>query len=146
MTKKIETQITINANPSKVWRVLTAQSDYPNWNSFILKFEGNLKVREQLEVVIQPANSSKMTFKPKVLECTENKLLKWKGKLLMNGIFDGTHQFELVDNKNGTTTFIQSEEFKGVLVRFFNLENTVKGFENMNRELKERCETLKPIG
>ena len=81
-----------------------------------------------------------MTFKPIVLILKENKILKWKGKVLLNGIFDGTHTFELVDNKNGTTTFKQSEIFEGILVRFFNLNNTKKGFENMNLELKKQCE------
>ena len=140
MTKEIKTEIIINAKAEKVWEVLTNQTEYPKWNSFIKKIEGKLKVGEQLKVIIQPENSSKMTFKPIVLILKENKILKWKGKVLLNGIFDGTHTFELADNKNGTTTFKQSEIFEGILVRFFNLNNTKKGFENMNLELKEQCE------
>ncbi|MFV0319670.1 MAG: SRPBCC family protein, partial [Microbacterium sp.] len=139
-TKEIKTEITINANPEKIWKILTNQNEYPNWNPFIKKFEGKLKIGERLEVVIQPENSSKMTFKPTVLECEENKKLKWKGKFIIGGLFDGTHTFELIDNKNGTTTFKQSEKFECVLVRFFNLDNTKKGFENMNSELKKRIE------
>ncbi len=140
MTKEIKTEIQISASPEKVWAILTNQSEYPNWNPFIKKLDGKLRVGERLEVIIQPENSSKMTFKPTVLELRENKTLKWKGKLIIGGLFDGTHIFELIDNNNGTTTFKQSEIFQGILVRFLNLDNTRKGFEKMNYELKKRSE------
>ncbi|MGV0751437.1 SRPBCC family protein [Empedobacter brevis] len=140
MTKEIKTEITINVNPEKVWEILINQKEYTNWNPFIKKLEGKLKVGERLKVIIQPENSSKMTFKPIVLAYESYKTLKWKGKFLIGGLFDGTHIFELIDNKNGTTNFKQSEVFDGILVRFFNLDNTKKGFEKMNNELKKRCE------
>lgn len=140
MTKEIKTEILIHVKPQIVWEVLTHQIAYPTWNPFIKKIEGNLKVGEHLNITIQPENASKMSFKPIVLVSKENTLLKWKGKFIMTGLFDGTHTFELIDNKNGTTTFRQSEVFEGVLVRFFNLTNTQKGFEAMNMELKNQCE------
>jgi hypothetical protein len=46
-------------------------------------------------------------------------------------------------NGDGTTTFKQSENFKGILVPFFKKSldnNTKKGFEEMNRKLKELAE------
>ena len=66
--------------------------------------------------------------------------LKWLGHLLFPGLFDGEHSFQLIDNGNGTTTFRQSEIFKGILVGLLNLENTRKGFEAMNKKLKEMVE------
>ncbi|MBO0343497.1 SRPBCC domain-containing protein [Flagellimonas profundi] len=140
MTKEIRTKIEINASPEKIWTVLTHQENYPNWNPFIRKMEGKLSIGERLQVIIQMNNSSKMTFKPIVLELEENQVLTWKGKFLISGLFDGTHTFELIDNNNGKTTFKQSEIFEGILVRFFNLENTKKGFERMNERIKQQCE------
>jgi hypothetical protein len=140
MTKEIKTEILIQAPVSKVWKVLTHIQEYPNWNSFIKKLEGILKVGENLRAEIQPVDSSTMIFKPKVLQFEENRTLQWKGKFLINGLFDGTHSFELVENQDGSTIFKQSELFNGVLVGLFNLENTIKGFEAMNRELKRKCE------
>lgn len=140
MTKEIKTEILINSSPKKVWDTLTNTSAYSDWNPFIKKIKGYLKVGERLEIIIQPVNSSKMTFRPVVLDFEENKMLRWKGKFIVNGFFDGTHKFELIDNKNGTTTFRQSEIFEGLLVRLFNLENTRDGFVEMNKELKKQCE------
>lgn len=140
MTKEINTEILIHTHPNRVWTVLTQIEEYPKWNSFIKKLQGNLKVGENLRAEIQPVNSSTMTFKPKVLQFEENRILQWKGKFLINGLFDGTHSFELIDNQDGSTTFKQSELFNGVLVGLFDLENTIKGFEAMNEELKSKCE------
>lgn len=84
-----------------------------------------------------------MTFKPKVLTLIKNKELSWLGHLLFPGLFDGKHQFQLIDNGDGTTTFIQSEEFKGLLVSFFKKKlntNTRNGFIEMNKKLKELAE------
>jgi len=57
-----------------------------------------------------------MTFTSKVLAFETNKKFRWLGHLLFAGLFDSKHKFELIDNNNGTTTFIQSESFKGIPV------------------------------
>ncbi len=140
MKKEINTEILIHCSPEKVWEKLTDFENYPNWNPFIKEISGKLKVSGRIKVKIQPENSSVMIFKPTILEYKENKLLIWKGKFIFKGLFDGKHIFELIDNKDETTTFKQSEEFSGVLVGVFNLENTKKGFDKMNKKLKEICE------
>lgn len=61
----------------------------------------------------------------------------------LEGIIDGEYKFELMDHGNGTTTFRQSEKFKGILVALFKNQldnNTKKGFEEMNCKLKEVVE------
>jgi len=60
----------------------------------------------------------------------------------MKGIFDGEHYFLINDNGDGTATFIQGEKFSGFLVMFLGkaLENTERGFVQMNEALKRRCE------
>jgi len=62
---------------------------------------------------------------------------------LFPGLFDGEHKFELIDNNNGTTTFVQSEKFTGILVPLFRKMldvNTRNGFSLMNEKLKELAE------
>ncbi len=143
MSKLIKTEIVINATPSKIWTILAKFGDYPKWNPFIKSIKGNFKVGNKIEVTITPPDSKPMTFKPKVLTNEPNKELSWLGTLLFKGIFDGEHKFELIDNGNGTTTFIQSENFKGILVPLFkkSLDNNTKnGFELMNKKLKELAE------
>lgn len=143
MSKEIKTEITINANPIKVWKLLTDFENYPNWNPFIKSINGEVKVGNKITARIEPPDASGMTFKPIVLTYEPNKELRWIGTLLFKGLFDGEHKFELVDNRNGTTTFIQSERFNGILVPLFAKQldnNTKRGFELMNKKLKEMAE------
>ncbi|HTO15745.1 MAG TPA: SRPBCC domain-containing protein [Edaphocola sp.] len=143
MAKEIKTEILINAKPEKIWSILTNFDNYPNWNPFIKSIKGEVKVGNKITARIEPPEAKGMTFKPKILTFETNKELKWLGHLLFAGLFDGEHKFELIDNKNGTTTFRQSEKFKGILVPLFKKQldnNTKKGFEEMNKKLKELAE------
>ena len=143
MAKEIKTEILINATPEKVWSILTNFDNYPNWNPFIKSIKGEVKVGNIITARIEPPEVKEMTFKPKILTFETNKELKWLGHLLFAGLFDGEHKFELIDNGNGTTIFIQSERFKGILVPLFKKQldnNTKKGFEEMNSKLKELAE------
>jgi hypothetical protein len=143
MAKEIKTEITIHASPDKVWKLLTEFDNYSIWNPFIKSINGDVKVGSKITVRIEPPGASGMTFKPIVMTYEPDNEFSWLGKLLFKGLFDGAHKFEIVDNKNGTTTFIQSETFTGILVPIFAKQldnNTRKGFEEMNKKLKEMAE------
>lgn len=140
MAKEIRTEITIQAKPEKVWAILTDFDNYPNWNPFITFVEGQAEEGNKITVRIVPPNGKAMTFKPTIITRTENRELKWLGTVLFKGLFDGEHKFELTDNENGTVTFVQSEQFKGVFVGLFNPEKTINGFNEMNKKLKELAE------
>ena len=141
---EIVTKTLINATPPKVWQILMNFEDYPNWNPFIKLITGVVKVGNTITVKIQPPGSKAMTFTPQILALESNKLLLWRGKLLFSGIFDGEHRFELVNSNDGSTTFLHSENFKGLLVPLFRKQldtNTKRGFEAMNIKLKELAES-----
>ena len=143
MTAEIKTEIAINASPAKVWEVLTDFGNYPSWNPFIKSVTGPVKVGNKITARIEPPEASGMTFKPTILVFEPNKELRWLGKLLFAGLFDGEHKFELINAGNGTSKFIQSEKFRGILVPLFEKQlndNTKRGFEAMNKKLKEVAE------
>lgn len=143
MAKELRTSIVINKSPEKVWAVLTDFEKYPQWNPFIQHISGNPVVGKQITAKIAPPEGQSMVFTPIVLAFTPNKEFRWIGKLWIKGLFDGDHKFELIDNQNGTTTLIHSEKFGGILVGLFEKmidNNTKKGFEQMNEQLKKRVE------
>ncbi len=145
MAKEIKTEIVIKAIPEKVWTVLTDFNNYPKWNPFVKLVIGEISVGKKITVRLEPPEAKGMTFNPKVLAFDVNQEFRWIGHLLFPGLFDGEHKFELIDNKNGTTTFVQSEKFNGILVPFFNKmldNNTTNGFNCMNQKLKEIVEGL----
>lgn len=136
---KIETQITIAAAPEKVWKVLTDFNHYPEWNPFIKSVKGIVEVGKTIQITLPD-----MKFTPKILIFEKNRELKWLGKLLFKGLFDGEHQFYLKELPNGDTLFLHSEHFSGLLVPFFKKKlqtNTTMGFQAMNQQLKIRSES-----
>ncbi len=140
---ELKTEITINATPNKVWKILTEFNKYESWNPFIKTLNGDVNVGEKIAVTMKPPNGKAMTFKPKVLTLTPNKEFSWLGHFLIPGIFDGHHKFTLIDNNNGTTTFIQSEEFHGILIPLLKkkLNGDIRNsFIKMNEQLKRISE------
>ena len=140
--KNIQTEILINTDITKVWDVLMNFDNYPKWNPFITSISGEPKLGSRLKVSIKPPGGNGMTFKPTILTLEANKEFRWKGKLGINGIFDGEHYFMLESLDKEITKFIQGEKFSGLLVPFVGkmLDKTQKGFQLMNESIKKECE------
>ena len=140
---QIVTSIKISSTANKIWKELTNFDEYKNWNPSIIDISGELGKNKTIKIVVK-IDEKTMIFKPIVLECEENKELRWLGKLLFNGIFDGEHYFLIKENIDETYTFIQGERFSGILIPFFGkmILKTKKGFEAMNQELKKRVERV----
>lgn len=142
MRRSISHSVEIDASPERVWRELADTDAYPGWNPFIKRLDGELREGATLEVEIEPPGGRRMTFKPTVTAAEPNRELRWLGHLLVRGLFDGEHRFEIEELGDGRSRLTQSERFAGVLVRPFGgtLAKTERGFEAMNRALKERVE------
>lgn len=140
----LSTEIIIQASPQKVWDVLSDFDAYPQWSSFVKSVKGEVKTGKKIAVLLHPPQGNPMMFKPTVLTWDEHKKFSWLGHLLVKGLFDGEHIFELVDNQDGTTTFKQSENFNGILVPFLRKMldgKTKQGFDVFNEQIKQRVES-----
>ena len=142
MVRNITHTIEIDAAPETVWRELADTGSYPDWNPFVRRLDGDLEESSRLEVEITPPGGRGMTFRPTVLAARPGRELRWLGRFLVRGLFDGEHSFEIEPLDGGRSRFIQSERFSGLLVRPLGgtLERTRRGFEAMNRALKARAE------
>ena len=140
--KNIQTEILINTDITKVWDILMNFDNYPKWNPFITSISGEPKLGSRLTVSIKPPGGKGMTFKPNILTLEANKEFRWKGKLGINGIFDGEHYFILESVDKDITKFIHGEKFSGLLVPLVGkmLDKTQKGFLLMNESIKNECE------
>jgi hypothetical protein len=140
--KTIRVATEIAAPVEIVWAELAAVSEYAGWNPFITSFEGDLVAGGRLKVRIAPPGGRPMTFRPTITELEDGKRLEWLGRLLLPGVFDGRHSFQLEAIEPGRTRLTQGEEFSGLLVPFTGklLERTRAGFEAMNEALRLRAE------
>jgi hypothetical protein len=140
----IHTSIEISADLQKVWDVLKDFDRYPEWNPCLLSVTGGNRVGSMLNVSIDPSYSMNKRFKAKLLEYSKERGIRWYGRLWIPHLFAGDHSFEILPTSSGVT-FIQKEEFSGILVPLLKGildRKTKKGFEEMNRALKARSEKV----
>ena len=141
--KELHSQIDISASAERVWELLTDFASYPQWNPFIRHISGEPTTGERLKVRLEPPESRGITLRPKVLAAEPNHQLRWPGHLLVPGLLDAEHSFIIRSLEEDRVRFVHTEAFRGLLVPLFarSLDNsTLRGFEEMNRALKERAE------
>ncbi|MCW2765979.1 MAG: Polyketide cyclase/dehydrase [Nocardioides sp.] len=142
--RTIEHTIDIPAPTSEVWDVLAATDQYGVWNPFMPRLDGVLETGTRLAVTIRPGKRS-MTFKPTVVALERGRLVRWQGRLIVRGIFDGEHELRLSPTPDGGTRFTQTEKFTGLLIPLMRgtLHDTERGFAAMNQALYERTLALR---
>ncbi len=139
---KIRTEIIIEANASKVWNVLRNLSEWSEWNPFMTEASGNIEAGESLRLCFSSKNK-KMVITPRVQKVEKEKSFSWKGSA-MAGAFVGEHYFILEKEDENITKLIHGENFNGWLVWLILpllKADTLKGFMEMNRALKNRVES-----
>jgi hypothetical protein len=142
---RISTSIEISADARTVWGILTDFEKYGEWNPFIRSIEGSKQIGARLNVFLQPSGTKGMRFRPRLLEFSEEHGIRWLGRLVIPGLFDGEHSFSMTRKADGSVRFVQEETFRGILVPLLkrSLQNdTKRGFEEMNRALKARSEKV----
>lgn len=141
--REIVSSIEIGGPPEAVWKVLMDFDRFTDWNPFVREISGTPAEGETIEVHLAMSESKAMTFRPIVLRADEGREFRWVGHLLVPGVFDGEHIFELTD-LGGRTRFVQREEFRGFLAPLMLRivgENTERGFLAMNEALRDRVES-----
>jgi hypothetical protein len=114
----------------------------PSWNPFITAIAGHPAAGEQLSVIVRPPGKSAMTFRPTLLTVRPERELRWLGRFIISGIFDGEHYFLLDPLGDDRTRLTHGESFSGLLVGFLqaSLDATETGFNAMNAALKRQAE------
>ena len=140
---EIQTEIDIDAPPAKVWSTLTDFETFPLWNPFVRSVAGKAAPGSRLQVTIQPPKGKPIGFTPTVLVAEAPRELRWLGRVLFPGVFDGEHYFIVNEAAPGHSRFVHGERFSGFLVPLFRKSldrDTRAGFNAMNAALKARVE------
>lgn len=140
---ELRTEIEIAASAAAVWELLADFPRHPEWNPFIQSISGELAVGSSLKVAICPPGGKPMRFTPRVLVAEPGRELRWLGRVLLPGLFDGEHYFRLESTGERSVRLVHGERFSGLLLPLLkrSLETgTRAGFAAMNRALKARAE------
>jgi len=132
----------IDAPPEKVWAVITDFDSFPEWNPFIIKASGELKVGERLHVTLKVPDMKPVSFSPKLLDVEPGRLMRWKGVTGVPGFFDGRHALSVEPLEGGRSRFRTHEDVTGVGLPFLGkvMRRTQQGFEALAAAVKERAE------
>jgi hypothetical protein len=138
--KRIATSIEMAGTPDQVWRVLTDFPAHAEWNPFFASVVGEARVGSTLVVTARKGEGTGFTFRPKVLSADPARLLKWKGSIVVPGLFDGIHEFELTSTSATSTRFDHRESFRGLLVPFLGkmIADAHVGFAALDAALAKR--------
>ena len=134
-SRETSVAISIAADPSIIWTLLTNAADMARWNSTIVSVTGDIRDGGQVELVSTLDESR--TFKLKIKEFVPEKRLAW-------GDFQGTRVYELKPGQNGATIFSMNEKIGGPLFPLFArmIPPFDESFETYAADLKREAETI----
>jgi hypothetical protein len=138
----ISTVVEIDAPPARVWSVLVDLPAYREWNPFIVDASGRVAVGETLSLRMAIPGREPMTIDPRLLVVDPERELRWKGRLVLPGLFDGEHWFVLTSLADGRTRLDHSENFSGILLpiaRRMIYDDTLQSFHSLNEALARRA-------
>ena len=143
---EIHSEATIEASADEVWAVLSDFGSYGEWNPGMKSVQGEATVGSRLTIRFALHGGREMTMRPTVLVAEPGHELRWLGRLLVPGLFDGEHRFTIEEREPGRVTFKQDERFRGLLVPFLRkmIEvDTLATFHEVNEALARRVVELR---
>jgi hypothetical protein len=136
--KSYEAAATIDAEPEKVWAILTDAPAYAQWDSGVQRVEGSIAPGEKIKVVSE-ANPGR-AFPVKVTAFEPARAMTWSGGMPL-GLFKGVRNFSLTPD-GAATRFTMREEYTGPLLGLIwrSMPDLGPSFEQFARGLKQRAE------
>lgn len=143
--RTLHTETGILAPAGRVWTILADFPRWSEWNPFVTRLEGDLRVGAALLARLQLPGRAPMVMRPRIVMLETGRELRWLGALGVRGIFDGEHGFRVVPEAVGRCRFEQFETFSGLMatpILWLVETATREGFLAMNRALKARAERV----
>ncbi len=135
---QVAVQISIKAQPDKIWALLTNAQDFPRWNSTVQSIEGTISLGQtiKLKATIAPQR----TFTLKVTRLEPHTVMIWQDGSLP--FFRGIRHYTLMPKNDGTTNFSMAETFSGLMLPMIagSLPDFRQSFEQYAADLKRAAE------
>jgi hypothetical protein len=138
--KSVHSQVKIEAPPEAVWKVLTDFENIKEWNNVLIPIEGELKEGAIIKYEFHQDANTISVIPATVKQMIKNKLLNQTGG--MTGILTFDHKYILEEVKDSTNVIIH-EDYRGVMVPFWNPAPVEEAYNRLGKALKERVNQLK---
>ena len=137
--KSVRSEINIQAPIETVWNVVTNTSEYAEWNSVMLLLDGNLKEGNTVKYQFKQEEGKSYEIPSNVKKIEPKKLLNQFGGTRGILTFDHKYIFEK-DGEN--TRLIIHEEYRGIMVPFWNATPVQKAYDRLCSDIKKKSESL----
>lgn len=130
---------TIDAEPERVFALLTDAKGYSSWNPAVLSLDGTIAVGEKIRLV--SVANPKRTFTLNVTEVDSPHTMVWADGMPL-GLFKGVRTYTLKPVGTGRTEFTMSEVFSGPLAPLITkaIPDMADSFEMFAEGLKSAAE------
>lgn len=130
--------INIQAQPSRIWALLTTAEDFPQWNSTVKSIEGNIALGKKIK--LRATIAPERLFNLTISEFVPEKRLVWSDG--MAPLFKGVRTYTLTPKTEGSTDFLMAEVFSGLMLPMIagSLPDFGPMFEQYASDLKREAE------
>ena len=139
-TRRIHTELEIDAPAGAVWETLTDLASYEEWNPNVTFAAGTLEEGTEVDLRIQPTRGRERSITVTVTEVDPERRLRWVGTVGGRWLFEGRHTFELQPLDGGRTRFVNRERVSGLTAPIVVRDDAARAYEAMNRALADRVE------
>ncbi|MFT5194651.1 MAG: hypothetical protein ACI9EW_002142 [Cellvibrionaceae bacterium] len=134
-SRETSVTISIQADKTVVWNLLTNAPDMPRWNSTVVALDGNIKLGETVQ--LKSILDDKRVFKLKVKEFETEKRLVW-------GDRQGSRVYTLTPSDDGSVVFSMVEKIGGLMFPLYAkyIPEFDESFEQYAADLKKEAELV----
>jgi hypothetical protein len=135
------TEIIIDATPDQVWSVLLDTKSYPDWSEIILKIDGEIVDKGEVDVLFQAGPKAKPQTFHNYLYVEEGVEFYWSQVQTL--CIKDRHCFRVEAIADGKTRFIQSDQALGGLTWMIGkvaAKTQLNIYPTFNRSLKKEVE------
>jgi hypothetical protein len=137
-TRRIHTELEIDAPPERVWETLTDLASYEEWNPNVTFAAGTLEEGAEVDLRIQPTHGRERSITATVTAVEPQRTLQWVGTVGGRWLFEGQHTFELQPLDGNRTRFVNRERVSGVTAPIVVRDDSAQAYEAMNHALADR--------
>lgn len=131
----IRTEIFVDAPPERVWEVLIATDQYPEWNPVFVRVEGALEEGASLVNHVVEPGKDPVTMNSNVRRIVPLEEINQGGGI--TGILTFDHHYYL-QPENGGTRVIQHEVDQGLYMYFWDSSWVEPAYASVNEALRDR--------
>ena len=133
--KSAHAEIMIPVSKEKVWTVLTDVSKVKEWNPVLIPLEGSYETGNKIKYEFRQEGKEPAIMDATVKEIRKEELLNQAGGMPIIITFD--HRYVLEEVEGGTKLTIH-EEYRGLMVLFWDPSGVEKAYGELAEALKKR--------